>query len=93
MRNKLTMPEKECFLTGNRGSLHKRHVFGGAARKYSEKYRCYIYLTPELHNLSDKGIHFNRELNLKVKKEFEKRLIAAGWTKKEFVETFGKNYI
>ena len=84
---------KECFVTGRVGDLHKHHVFEGTAnRAKSEKWGLYIYLIPELHNLSDKGIHFDKEFDLRVKKyaqrRFEERFSHELW-----MEEFHRNYL
>lgn len=66
--------------------------YGTANRKLSEKYGCWIYLCAYHHNFSDEGIHFNKELDLKIKKlcqeEFEKN-----GSREEFMRIFGKNYL
>lgn len=87
MRKKLSKPEKV-------EGWHLHHIFfGNANRKLSDKWGCVIYLPPEMHNLSGKGVHFNREFDLMLKRECQQRLEAAGWTREEFVETFGRNYL
>lgn len=84
--------EKVCFLTNSTQNLHRHHIFGGANRDNSEKYGLWIYLTADMHNMSNKGIHFNRELAITIKqlgqKEFEKT-----HTREEFMRIFGKNYL
>lgn len=85
--------EKECFVTGRKEGLHKHHVFEGTAnRKKSEEWGLYIWLTPEFHNMSSKGIHFNKDFDMRVKqyaqKEFEKR-----WGHEKWMEEFHRNYI
>ena len=67
----------------------EHHVWGGAWRKWSEKYNCVIYLPRELHTGTN-GIHRNRAFREKVQAEYEDRLIAAGWTDDEIREVFGK---
>ena len=86
MRVKLERPERE------RGK-HAHHVFGGANRKHSEKWGCVIYLPPRLHNMSREGVHANAAFDRALKAEYQRRLEAAGWTREEFMETFGKNYL
>lgn len=87
--------EKECYISGSKVNLHEHHVFyGSGLRKKSEKYGLKVYLRADLHNLSDKGVHFNKELDLKIKKEVQ--IIAMkhyNWTIEDFIRIFGKNYI
>ena len=83
---------KECFVTHSTANLHKHHIFYGSNRKKSEQYGCYVYLVPELHNMSDMGVHFNKGFDLWLKRlcqgEFEKT-----HTRQEFMKIFGKNYL
>lgn len=57
---KSIMPKDDLWSTEYFPGSHKHHVFGGANRKLSEQDGLFIYLPPELHNMSDKGIHFNK---------------------------------
>jgi len=72
--------------------LHKHHVFGGPNRKWSEYYGLTIWLCPKDHNMSDKGIHFNKPLDLQIKqiaqKEFEDT-----YDHEKFMEIFGRSYL
>lgn len=70
----------------------EHHVFPGPYREASEKYNCVIYLLPEDHRGPD-GIHRNKEFADAVKADYQGRLEAAGWTREEFIETFGRNYL
>lgn len=84
--------KKECFVTHREYGLHKHHIYGGANRRISEQHGFFIYLIPELHNMSDKGIHFNKDFDLEVKqlcqREYEKT-----HTRAEFMALIGRNYI
>lgn len=84
--------EKECYLCHRSGDLHSHHVFGGPNRKWSEKYGLKVWLCPEHHNMSDAGIHFNKDLDNEVKR------MAQLWFElehghAEFMRIFGKNYL
>lgn len=83
---------KECYVTGRTEGLHKHHVFGGSNRRISEKKGFYIWLIPSLHNLSDKGIHFDKSFDLSVKRacqrEYEKT-----HSREEFMKLIGRNYL
>lgn len=92
MTKSILQKEKECFITHRAYGLHKHHVYGGANRRISEENGFYIYLIPELHNMSDKGIHFNKEFDLMIKRkcqaEYEKT-----HTRSEFMALIGRNYL
>lgn len=85
--------EKECFVCKTIYNLHNHHIFYGTAnRRLSEKYGLKVWLCGNHHNLSNEGVHFNRKLDLYIKKigqaAFEKT-----HTREEFMKIFGKNYL
>jgi len=84
--------EKKCYITGATTGLHKHHIFGGANRKLSEQYGLYVYLIPRLHNMSDEGVHFNREFDLQLKREGQRKFEETH-SREDFVSIFGKNYL
>jgi hypothetical protein len=84
--------KKECFITGRTDSLHKHHVIGGPYRKKSEKWGLYIYLIPELHNMSSKGIHFDETFNLRMKMHAQ-RVFEEKYSHELWMHEFHKNYL
>lgn len=87
--------KKECYITKSTHNLHKHHIFGGTAnRKLSEQDGLWLWLRSDWHNLSDYGVHFNKQLDLKLKKMAQKK-----WqeyynkTKEDFIKEYGKNYL
>ncbi|MFQ7472760.1 MAG: hypothetical protein ACLULK_01705 [Anaerovoracaceae bacterium] len=92
MKKSILQEEKKCFVTGREYGLHKHHIYGGGNRKISEKYGFFVYLIPELHNMSNKGVHFNKEFDMYLKKlcqvEFEKT-----HKREEFMNLIGRNYL
>lgn len=73
--------------------LHKHHiVFGDGQRELSEKYGLYVYLRPEVHNCSKKGVHddagFRRRLQEAAQRAFE-----AHYPELSFFEVFGINFL
>ena len=91
-RKSILQNRRECFVTGQEYNLDEHHVFGGKNRHKSELWGLKIYLTPYWHNMSDKGIHFNKKLDIEIKKyaqkEFEKR-----YGREKFIQEFGENYL
>ena len=84
---------KECFLTGCTTGLHKHHIFFGTSnRKNSEKYGLWVYLIPELHNTTNNGVHFNKELDLLCKRAGQ-NAFEETHTREEFLKIFGRNYL
>jgi len=82
----------ECLITGSPHNLHKHHVFGGAYRQKSERYKFYIYLIGELHNLTSEGVHFDREFDLALKRKHQQQF-EYSHTREEFIAEFGMSYI
>lgn len=88
------MPPSPYYKTERFPGSHKHHVFGGANRWKSDEYGLVVFLTPEAHNMSDKGIHANREFDLYVKRIAQRAAMEEyGWTIDNFREIFGKNYL
>ena len=85
---------KCCFICKTPYNIHLHHIFFGANRKKSDKDGCWVYLCARHHNMSDEGVHFNRELDLKLKRLAEKR-----WceyydkTTNDFIKRYYKNYL
>lgn len=74
-------------------NLHKHHVFEGTGnRKQSEKYGCVYWLCGNHHNLSKYGAHFNKELELELKQEAQKKFEEM-YDHETFIKVFGKNYL
>jgi hypothetical protein len=91
-RNPLPV-EKKCYITGAMEGLHKHHIFGGPNRKLSEQYGLYVYLIPKYHNMSDEGVHFNKEFDFKLKREGQAKFESLYGTREDFTRIFGKNYL
>ena len=73
---------------------HKHHIFGGAYRKKSDEDGLVIFLTPEMHNMSNQGSHFNKWFSDYAKKEAQKTWMEYnGKSKEEFVARYGHNYL
>ena len=93
MKKLILQQNKECFFCGKTQGLHHHEVFYGSAnRKKSIEWGCQVWLCPEHHNTSNKGVHFNIKndmyLKMYTQKVFEEEY---GHTK--FMEVFHKNYL
>lgn len=90
------MPDNPPFWRNRRVvGLHRHEVFFGIGnRKKSIRDGMVIFLTPELHNMSDRGIHFDRDFDLRVKQMAERIwLNYYGKTTDDFIKEYGKNYL
>lgn len=78
------------------GRCHRHEIFYGTSknRQYSIEDGLVVFLAPEMHNMSNLGIHFNREADQALKQMAERVWIEHyGRTIQEFVDRYGKNYI
>lgn len=88
------MPLSEIYSTERYGNLHRHEVFYGCNRQNSIKYGLVVFLPPELHNMSDRGVHFDKEFDLYLKRVGQAAAMNYyGWDIKQFIKVFGKNYL
>lgn len=81
-----------CYLTKS-NLTHRHHIFGASNKKRSEKYGFIIPLHPNLHNMSNEGVHFNKELDDKFKKMAQEYYEEHYGTREDFRKEFGKSYL
>jgi hypothetical protein len=85
--------EKQCFVCGKNYNLHDHHIiYGTSNRKQSEKYGLKVWLCYE-HHTGNAGVHFNRDLDLHLKKLAQEHFEARYGARNEFISTFGKSYL
>ena len=88
------MPPSELYSTERFEGSHRHEVFYGSNRQKSIEYGLVVFLAPEMHNMSDRGVHFNREFDLMLKKIGQKTAMEHfGWDVGQFISIFGKNYL
>ena len=64
----LTDDMSKCYITGSTQDIHIHEVyFGTADRKKSIEYGCCVPLRADYHNMSSHGVHFNKDLDLRLK--------------------------
>ena len=92
MTKSIICNEKQCCVCGTTYNLHRHHIFGGGRRKASERYGAWVYLCAYHHNMSDEGVHFDRQLDVLLKtiaqQELEKTM-----SRDEFRQHFGRSYL
>ena len=89
----LLQERKECWVCGS-PYVVKHHVYGGARRQISEREKCWVWLCPFHHNMSDDAVHFNHELDQKLKIEMQLAWMTHNKaTKEDFIRIFGKGYV
>lgn len=92
MRKSILQDGKYCYLSGAAENLHRHHIFGGCRRAASERWGCWVWLREDLHNMSGRGVHFDSELNARLKDECQRRFEDL-YGHEAFMAAFGKNYI
>lgn len=84
---------KECYVTGATSGLHKHHIyFGNPGRKISEENGFWVWLRWDWHNGADYGVHSNRVLDLKLKRECQEEFEKTH-SREAFIRLIGKNYL
>lgn len=84
--------ERECYITGRTDNLHCHHIYMGSNRKTSDENGFTVYLTGEWHNQSNHGVHFNKDLDDRLKRECQSKFEETG-TREEFIKLIGRNYL
>ena len=76
------------------GNVVRHEVFFGIRnRQKSIDDGLVVFLTPKMHNMSNQGVHFNKEFNNELKKVGEQVwLNYYGKTIEDFIKRYGKNY-
>ena len=97
------MEEEYCIMDNNPPRWYnKRQVglvrheifYGRKNRQKSIEDGLVVFLTPEMHNMSDYGVHFNPGFDEELKKLGQKR-----WMEyyeksvEEFISRYGRNYL
>lgn len=70
-------------------NVHIHHVFGGARKALSEKYGFVIPLRADWHDMADYGVHFNKELDRRLKSDCEDYYLAHIGSREDFIREFG----
>jgi hypothetical protein len=84
---------RKCYVCDTTQNLHKHHIYGGTGRrKLSEKYGAVVDLCYRHHNGSNSGVHFNHELDMKLKADWQAEFELAH-TREEFRSIFGRSYL
>ena len=91
MTKSIISNEHKCFVCGF-PYVHKHHIYGGARRTMSEHFGLWVYLCPYHHNMSDVGVHFNKQLDLTLKK-MGQRKFEETHTREEWHRYFGRSYL
>lgn len=95
MSKSIMQTERECYVCGAVNDLHLHHIYEGSGRrKKSTMFGCTVYLCAYHHNMSDKGVHFNKKLDRQLKQECQRKWMETyGKTEDDFRAEFSKSYL
>lgn len=93
MSKSIVQSKRECLICGDINNLELHHIiYGTANRKLSDKFGLTCYLC-HYHHTGGDGIHFNKEMDLKLKKHAQKKFEEQVGTREQFIKIFGRNYL
>lgn len=82
-----------CYVCGTTRDIHIHEIFYGTAnRKKSIKHGMCIGLCGKHHNMSGEGVHFNKLLDIELKRKAQRKFEETH-TREEFMREFGRNYL
>lgn len=85
--------DRACYITGATHGLHKHHIyFGNPGRKISEANGFWVWLRCDWHNGAGYGVHFNHDLDLRLKQECQEKYEETH-SRLEFRRLIGKSYL
>ena len=93
-RYSIIQKEKQCLICDTTQNIHIHEVFYGRNRQKSIEDGCCVYLCGRHHNQSNAGVHFNKELDLRIK-----QLMETFWLEyynkaiDDFIKRYGRNYL
>ena len=88
------MPCDVRWSTTRFAGSHRHEVFGASNRQKSIEDGLVIFLRPEDHNMSERGIHANREFDLYAKRKAQLRWMEFyGKTEEQFRKRYGKSWL
>ena len=86
-----------CFLckrNRHAGRLEVHHIYGGARRKLSTQYGLVVTLCEECHRTAPHAVHQSADTMQYLHEIGQRKAMEEnGWTKEQFMEVFGKNYL
>lgn len=89
------MPDNPPLWSNKRfEGAHRHEVFFGYNRQRSIRDGLVIFLAPEMHNMSNRGIHFDRGFDKEAKRTGQKAWMEYYHrTVEDFVKEYGRNYL
>ena len=92
MAKSILQEEKCCWFCKTTYNLHEHHIYFGPNRKISEMHGFKAWVCAREHNMSKNSVHFNREMDLELKRACQAKFEQAH-TREEFIRLIGRNYL
>lgn len=91
--NSILQERKECYVCGRVDCLEEHHIYpGNPNRKISERHGFKVWLCHWDHNEPPDGAHFNRALDLRLKRDCQAKY-EESHTREAFRALIGKSYL
>lgn len=91
-QSQITTDMEHCIVCGN-PEIQIHHIFAGTGRrKISDQYGYIVPLCME-HHTGNTGVHFNRQLDVSLKKLAQEHFEAVNGSRDDFRRLFGKSYL
>lgn len=82
-----------CIFTGS-SVVERHHIFGGASRKYSEKFGYVVPLRPDYHPNGTQATEYAMtEIDLRLKRMAQEHFEEHHGSREEFILYFGRSYL
>lgn len=94
IKNQLFPKVAKCYICGSTDRVATHEIFFGTANKKKsiEDGMCVNLCGPH-HNLGSEGVHFNHELDLKLKQEGQRKWEATYGDREAFRKRYGRSYL
>jgi len=90
----IVYPENRCAVCGSVRDLQTHHIWGGSNRKLSDHDGLTCRLCRTHHTDSPTGVHFNKELDIKLKQEAERKWLEVNNKAiPDFIKRYGRNLL
>ncbi len=94
MRKSIVQTDYRCYVCGKTHDLHSHEIFFGTSnRSKSISDKMIVYLCGEHHNLTSKGIHTNRKLDLEAKMKGQRVWEDTYGSREDFIKRYGKSWL
>ncbi len=82
-----------CYVCGRPYPHHHHIIYGVANRKISDRYGYIAPLCDIHHNMSNEGVHFNKELDLHLKRMAQQHFEKNHGSREDFIKIMGRSFI